>query len=138
MSRGRDLRVRAMAAVSHGTSAKRWPMSTQRYAATSTLVVTGAILLTGGHDRMRPKGRTGAGQSRAARRRSRSRTARALSCGGPATARQAVMVPCPLHRCAKASLWKCPLCAMCGSMLILLGFSEIAHRGSKPHIAPRC
>ena len=55
MSRGRDLRVRAMAAVSHGTSAKRWPMSTQRYAATSTLVVTGAILLTGGHDRMRPR-----------------------------------------------------------------------------------
>ena len=25
-----------------------------------------------------------------------------------AAARQAVMVPCPLHRCAKASLWKCP------------------------------
>jgi hypothetical protein len=49
--------------------------------------------------------------------------ARNASLDGAATVRQR-----PARRRA---LWKCPLRAMCGSVLILLGFSEFAHCGSK-------
>ena len=86
----------------------------------------------------RPKSRAGADRSRPrAGGAGRAQREPLWGCGGPARTCQAIMVPCPLHRCAKASLWKCPLHAMCGSMLILLGFSEIAHCGAKMHIAPR-
>lgn len=127
-----------MAAMSHGTSAKR--MTDVHAALRRDLRLSRNRSDLRSREAMtawRPKSRAGADRSRPrAGGAGRAQREPLWGCGGPARTCQAIMVPCPLHRCAKASLWKCPLHAMCGSMLILLGFSEIAHCGAKMHIAP--
>jgi len=59
-----------------GLPPKEWPMCTRRYAATSA---TGAISLTGSHNRMAAQEPGRRRPVKAASRRSRSRTARALT-----------------------------------------------------------
>jgi hypothetical protein len=111
MSRGRDLRRRAMTEVCTGLPPKEWPMCTRRYATTSA---TGAISLTGSHDRMAAQGPDRCRAVKAVSRRSRSRAARALTgLRRPGTRLPRGHGAAPLAPLRNGESFGCVLCTQC-------------------------
>jgi hypothetical protein len=102
-----------MAAVSHGTSAKR--MTDVHAALRGDLGRNGSYPLTGSHDRMATQGPD---RCRPVKGREPAEpVAHSASldggCGGPATARQAVMVPVPLAPLLEGESFGSVLCTQC-------------------------